>query len=347
MINKDIRVCVAMSGGVDSSVAAKLLCDKGLSVGGAIMKLFDNANDISDAKAVAEYLGIAFDEIDCRESFKSRVIDSFVSSYVNGETPNPCVVCNEYVKFGTFLDGAVSLGYDKVATGHYVSLEIDTNGRTLLKKGADESKDQSYVLYGLSQYQLSHSCFPLGSMSKAQIRELANEYSLPCAHRPESQDICFIKNGDYASYIENVLGRKLPEGDMLLTSGELMAKHKGIIHYTIGQRKGLGVSYKEPLFVVKKSAQTNSVILGTSKELFGDFLVARDVNFIPFDRLTGGMNVTARTRYHQRESKAAISMIDEDKVLVEFEAPQRAICAGQSVVFYDGEYVIGGGIITE
>lgn len=334
-----------MSGGVDSSVAAKILCENGYAVGGAIMKLFDNGIDISDAKAVAEHLGIDFDEIDCRESFKKNVMDSFVDSYVNGETPNPCVVCNEYVKFGAFLDGVLALGYDKVATGHYVSLEQSADGRMLLKKGSDESKDQSYVLYGLTQYQLSHSMFPLGSMSKAQIRELADKYSLPCAHRPESQDICFIKDGDYASYIENVLGKKLPEGDMCLTSGELMAKHKGMIHYTIGQRKGLGVSYKEPLFVVKKNAQTNSVILGTSQELFGSSLVARDVNFIPFDKLSGSLNVTARTRYHQKESKATISMIDENKVLVQFDTPQRAICAGQSVVFYDGEYVVGGGII--
>lgn len=345
MINNEMKICVAMSGGVDSSVAAKILCDNGYTVGGAIMKLFDNSTDITDAKAVAEHLRIAFDEIDCRDSFKRNVMDNFINCYVNGGTPNPCVVCNEFVKFGAFLDGVLSLGYDKVATGHYVSLEQDANGRTLLKKGADETKDQSYVLYGLNQYQLSHSMFPLGSMSKAQIRELANEYSLPCAHRPESQDICFIKDGDYASYIENTLGKKFPEGDMCLTSGELMAKHNGIIHYTIGQRKGLGVSYKEPLFVVRKDAQTNIIILGTSQELFGKTLTANNLNFIPFDKLEGKLTVTARTRYHQKEAKATISMLDENRLLAEFDTTQRAICPGQSVVFYDGEYVIGGGII--
>ncbi len=334
-----------MSGGLDSSVAVKLLVDKGYEVGGAIMKLYENDGDISDAKAVAMLLGISFDVVDCREAFKKWVIDNFISSYLAGETPNPCVICNEYVKFGQFHNLAMSLGYDKIATGHYVISEKDSNGRMLLKKGKDESKDQSYVLYGLTQEQLSNSIFSLGSMSKTEIRQLAREYELPCADRPESQDICFIKSGNYAEYIENAIGRKLPSGDMKLTDGRILAQHKGIIHYTIGQRKGLGVSYSEPLFVVDKNPEDNSVVLGTADELWGDRLIARSVNFIPFDKLSGKLSVTARTRYHQKETKAQISMLDDDKVLVEFDSPQRAICAGQSVVFYDGEYVIGGGII--
>ena len=334
-----------MSGGLDSSVAVKLLSDKGYSVGGAIMKLFDNENDIRDAENVAKLLGVSFDVIDCRDAFKDNVIDSFVNSYLSGETPNPCVTCNEYVKFGQFHKSAMSLGYDKVATGHYVISEADANGRILLRKGKDESKDQSYVLYGLTQSQLSKSIFPLGEMSKADIRKLAREYNLPCADRPESQDICFIKNGNYAEYIENAIGRKLPQGDMKLTNGKVLAQHKGIIHYTVGQRKGLGVSYTQPLFVVDKNPDDNSVVLGTADELWGSSLVARNVNFIPFDKLEGSLHVTARTRYHQKETKAVISMLDNDRVLVEFESPQRAISAGQSVVFYDGDYVVGGGII--
>ncbi len=334
-----------MSGGVDSSVAAKLLIDSGYSVGGAIMQLISNDNDVSDAKAVADFLGMPFDAFDCKSAFTKQVVDYFINSYLEGETPNPCVVCNEKVKFGVFLKLAESLGYNKVATGHYVVTEQDANGRILLRKGCDESKDQSYVLYGLTQEQLRKSIFPLGSMSKSQIRQLAVDYKLPCAERPESQDICFVKDGDYAGFIENAIGKALPQGDMKLTSGEVLSKHKGIIHYTIGQRKGLGVSYKHPLFVVGKNPADNSVVLGSSDELWGNRLTARNVNFIPFDKLCGSITVTARTRYHQKETKAVVSATDENKVVVEFSEPQRAICPGQSVVFYDGDYVVGGGII--
>lgn len=341
----EAKICVAMSGGVDSSVAAKLLIDRGYSVGGAIMQLISNDNDISDAKAVADFLGMPFNALDCKEAFSRHVVDYFIRSYLDGETPNPCVICNEKVKFGEFLKLAEALGYNKVATGHYVATEQDANGRVLLKKGCDEAKDQSYVLYGLTQEQLRKSVFPLGSMGKAQIRQIAAECKLPCAERPESQDICFVRDGGYAKFIEHAIGKTLPQGDMKLTSGEILAKHKGIIHYTIGQRKGLGVSYKHPLFVVGKNSGDNSVILGSSDELWGDRLTARSVNFIPFDRLDRSITVSARTRYHQKETKAVVSPIDENNVVVEFSEPQRAICPGQSVVFYDGKYVIGGGII--
>ncbi len=342
----NVKVCVAMSGGVDSSVAAAFLIDKGYSVGGAIMRLQGNDKDIEDARAVAQKLGIKFDVIDCRSEFEKYVIDDFVSTYIEGATPNPCVVCNKNVKFGVFLDRALKLGYDMIATGHYARLE-NSGGRVLMKKALDESKDQSYVLYGLSQRQLAHVLFPLGEQNKKDVRTAAREELLPAADRPDSQDICFIKEGGHAEFIENKTGRIFPEGEIKLTDGTLLGRHKGIIRYTLGQRRGLGVSYGQPLFVVRKDAAENCVILGTQEELYRKSLIAEDVNFIPFDTLTSPITVTARTRYRQKEAKAVISPIDGGRVLVEFELPQKAVCAGQSVVFYDGEYVVGGGVIAE
>lgn len=341
-----VKVCVAMSGGVDSSVAATLLVDMGYTVGGAIMRLNDNDRDIADARAVAEKLDIGFDVIDCRSDFEKYVIDDFVSTYIEGRTPNPCVVCNRKVKFGAFMDRALALGYDMVATGHYARLE-NSGGRILLKKALDESKDQSYVLYGLSQDQLAHVLFPLGEQNKSDVRTAAREELLPAADRPDSQDICFIKDGDHASYIEKRTGKASPCGVIRLSDGTLLGRHNGIIRYTVGQRRGLGVSYGQPLFVVRKNAADNSVILGTQEELYSSSLIAEDVNFIPFDTLTSPITVTARTRYRQKEAKAVISPMEGGRVLVEFETPQKAVCAGQSVVFYDGEYVVGGGIIAQ
>lgn len=342
----NVKVCVAMSGGVDSSVAAAFLIDRGYSVGGAIMRLNDNDKDIEDARAVAEKLGIRFDVIDCRREFEKYVIDDFVTTYIEGATPNPCVVCNRKVKFGTFMDKTLALGYDKIATGHYARLE-NSSGRVLLKKALDDSKDQSYVLYGLSQWQLSHVLFPLGEQNKSDVRTAARNEFLPAADRPDSQDICFIKDGDHAEFIENRVGKQFPDGEIRLSDGTLLGRHKGIIRYTVGQRRGLGVSYGQPLFVVRKDAAENCVILGTQEELYRSSLIAEDVNFIPFDTLTSPITVTARTRYRQKEAKALISPIEGGKVLVEFDKPQKAICAGQSVVFYDGEYVVGGGIIAQ
>lgn len=342
----NVKVCVAMSGGVDSSVAAAFLIDRGYSVGGAIMRLNDNDKDIEDARAVAEKLGIRFDVIDCRREFEKYVIDDFVTTYIEGATPNPCVVCNRKVKFGTFMDKTLALGYDKIATGHYARLE-NSSGRVLLKKALDDSKDQSYVLYGLSQWQLSHVLFPLGEQNKSDVRTAARNEFLPAADRPDSQDICFIKDGDHAEFIENRVGKQFPDGEIRLSDGTLLGRHKGIIRYTVGQRRGLGVSYGQPLFVVRKDAAENCIILGNQKELYRSSLIAEDVNFIPFDTLTSPITVTARTRYRQKEAKALISPIEGGKVLVTFETPQKAVCAGQSVVFYDGEYVVGGGIIAE
>ena len=342
----NVKVCVAMSGGVDSSVAAAFLIDKGYSVGGAIMRLKGNDKDIEDARAVAQKIGIRFDVIDCRSEFEKYVIDNFVATYIKGATPNPCVVCNRKVKFGTFLERALKLGYDMIATGHYARLE-NSGGRVLLKKALDESKDQSYVLYGLSQKQLAHVIFPLGEQNKSDVRTAARKELLPAADRPDSQDICFIKDGGHAEFIENIVGKAFPEGEIGLSDGTVLGRHKGIIRYTVGQRRGLGVSYGQPLFVVRKNAADNSVILGTQEELYRSSLVAENLNFIPFDTLTSPITVTARTRYRQKETKAVISPIEGGRVLATFETPQKAVCAGQSVVFYDGEYVVGGGIIAE
>ncbi len=335
-----------MSGGVDSSVAAAFLIDKGYSVGGAIMRLQGNDKDIEDARAAAQKLGIKFDVIDCRSEFEKYVIDDFVETYINGATPNPCIVCNRKVKFGVFLERALKLGYDMIATGHYARLE-NSGGRVLMKKAVDESKDQSYVLYSLTQKQLAHVLFPLGEQNKSDVRTAAREELLPAADRPDSQDICFIKDGGHAEFIESRTGKSFPEGDIMLTDGTPLGRHKGIIRYTVGQRRGLGVSYGQPLFVVRKDAAKNCVVLGTQEELYRSSLIAENVNFIPFDTLTSPITVTARTRYHQKEAKALISPIEGGRVLAEFETPQKAVCAGQSVVFYDGEYVVGGGVIAE
>lgn len=340
-----LNICVAMSGGVDSTAAAKLLLSQGYSVGGAVMKLDDNGQDVLDASEAAERLGIRLSVIDCRESFRSCVIDRFAKDYFSGMTPNPCVVCNKYVKLGKLMDSVLSLGYDKVATGHYARLERAGN-RTLLKKGSDRSKDQSYVLYSLSQHQLSRLLLPLGGMTKDDVRRYAAENNIPAADRPESQDICFVKDGDYASFIERHLGKTSPPGAVKLLDGTVLGRHNGLIRYTIGQRRGLGVSYSEPLFVVQKDLPSNSLVLGTKDELYTRELAAADVNYIPFDRLDRPMRVSARTRYHQKEAAAVITPTGEKSAKVRFDEPQRAVCAGQSVVFYDGDLVVGGGFIA-
>ncbi len=333
-----------MSGGVDSTVTAKLLYDNGFTVGGAIMRLFDNEADIADAKSCAEKLGISFDVIDCRKAFEKHVIKNFVNVYLSGATPNPCVVCNRYVKLGYFLDKALSLGYDKIATGHYARLE-NNSGRTLLKRGADPRKDQSYVLYGLNQRQLSHILFPLGELSKEEIRCKAREAGFRNADRPDSQDICFIKNAGYGEFIKSYTGKQPPEGDIILTDETVIGRHNGLLNYTIGQRKGLGVSYSEPLFVIRKDIEKNRLVLGTSDRLTCNRFTVESLNLIPFDELTSPIRVTVRTRYHQTETAATVYPLGLCSAEVIPDKPLSAVCPGQSAVFYDGDYVIGGGLL--
>ena len=346
---------IAMSGGVDSSVAAYLIKEEGYMLKGVTLKLHttkdDNPScctnqDILDAKKVCDVLDIPYEVINFTEDFNKKVIDKFVSTYVNGGTPNPCVDCNRYIKFKKILDLADLHGYSKVVTGHYARVEYDkTLNKYLLKKGLDESKDQSYVLYSLTQKQLSKILFPLGNLTKDKIREIASSLNFVNANKPDSQDICFIKDGKYGEFIEEYSGFKSTPGEFVDKSGNVLGKHKGIINYTIGQRKGLGLSLKSSMFVCEKDILNNRVVLGYSDDLMSDTLVATDVNFIPFDKPEDNLKVTAKTRYKQKEEPATLTMLDNGDVLVKFDKPQRAITKGQAVVFYNGDIVVGGGTI--
>ncbi|WP_294407734.1 tRNA 2-thiouridine(34) synthase MnmA [uncultured Ruminococcus sp.] len=352
------RVLVAMSGGVDSSVSVKLLLDEGYDVAGATMHLYNNEdiglersrtccslNDVEDARLVALKLGIDFHVFNFSSDFKEYVIDNFVDTYLHGATPNPCIECNKHLKFGKFLDRALLLGYDHIATGHYVTKEFDENSqRWLLKRSGDRMKDQSYVLYGMTQEQLKRTLFPVGEMNKDKIRSIAEENSLVNADKPDSQDICFIPDGDYAKFITERAGEQ-PDGDIVLSDGSVLGKHKGLINYTVGQRRGIGVSYSEPLFVINKDINSNKLVMGTKDEVFSISLTASDVNFIPFDKLTEPIECTAQTRYHQQDVPCCVYPLDDNRVRVEFKTPHKAISKGQAVVFYDGEYVVGGGTI--
>ncbi|MCD7742638.1 MAG: tRNA 2-thiouridine(34) synthase MnmA [Ruminococcus sp.] len=352
------KVLVAMSGGVDSSVAVKLLLDMEYECAGATMRLYSNEDigisksktccsldDVEDARFVAFKLGVDFHVFNFSTDFNEQVINHFVNTYLNGGTPNPCIECNKKLKFGKFFERAKLLGFDYIATGHYVRREFDKeSGRWQLLRSPDRAKDQSYVLYGMTQEQLAHTLFPIGEMSKDDIREIAQKNSLVNASKPDSQDICFIPDGDYADFIEKHAGMQ-PEGDIVLDDGSLLGTHKGLIHYTIGQRRGIGVSYSEPLFVIDKDLIKNRLILGTSDKLFRKTLEAEDVNFIMYDHLDKPLRCTAQTRYHQIDKPCTVYPMENGKVRVEFDEPHKAICKGQAVVFYNGEYVVGGGTI--
>lgn len=337
-----------MSGGVDSSVAYILLKDSfGESkIIGATMSLFDGGGEAAEeARAVTGRFGIPHEVFDLKERFRQEVIDKFVQSYANGETPNPCVACNKYIKFGAFFEAASALNCGLMATGHYARVEYDAgSGRFLLKK-AVSAKDQSYVLYNLTQEQLGRTVFPLGNLEKKQVREIALGHGLANSEKPDSQDICFIPDGDYARYIANYTGRVFEGGVIADRNGKILGRHSGIINYTVGQRKGLGLSAPTPLYVIGKDAQTNTVIAGENSELFSDRLIAGEVNWIAFGKLGGTLRLYARTRYSQPEQPCTVSPIDENKASVIFDSPQRAITPGQSVVFYDGDVVVGGGTI--
>ncbi len=341
------KVLVGMSGGVDSSVCAALLKQKGFIVGGVTLNLNDSfdLSNISDAKAVCDKLGIEHFSAELKDEFKTFVIDNFIDEYIKGNTPNPCIVCNKYIKFGKMLEIAKQNGYQKIATGHYAQIK-EENGRYLLCKAEDKTKDQTYVLYCLTQEQLSAAEFPLGALSKLQVREIAESKNLVNAKKKDSQDICFVPDGDYASFIEKTANFVSKTGDYINLKGEKLGEHKGVIHYTIGQRKGLGIALGKPAFVIKKDARTNNVVLGDEEHLFYKKVLVTNVNFIPFDKLESRMNVTAKLRYSQREQKAVITPMENGEVLVEFSEPQRAPSCGQAAVFYDGDIVVGGGTIV-
>ena len=343
------KVMLGISGGVDSAVSAHVLKSQGYDITAVNCCFYKNEGyeaAVEDARAVSERLGIPFRVSDMTEAFRQKVIDSFADTYVKGGTPNPCIVCNRLLKFGAMLDEAIEQGFDYIATGHYARIEKDEGtGRYLLKKGLDPYKDQSYVLYCLTQHQLSHTLFPLGEMTKQQSREIAESLELVNAKKGDSQDICFIPDGDYAAFIERYLERSFPEGSFVDMSGKILGTHKGIIRYTVGQRKGLGLALPAPMYVKEKDIETNRVILSDNESLFSRELYANNINLITCEKIEEPIRVMAKIRYAHKEQWATVTQEGEDLLHVTFDEPQRAIAKGQSVVLYDGDTVVGGGTI--
>ena len=335
-----------MSGGVDSSVAAYLSMEKYEKCAGATMKLLPGFDE-SDAEKITEKLGIPFFVFDFQREFRNCVIQPFIDTYSSGGTPNPCVECNRVMKFDMFAERAAMLGYDKMATGHYARVKYnEKSGRYLLTKAADISKDQSYFLYSLSQEQLANIYFPLGELTKDRVREIAAEQGFENARKKDSQDICFIPGGDYSEFIESCSGEEYPEGDFVDLDGNILGTHKGIIRYTIGQRKGLGLALPEPMYVFEKNVEENKVILCRDDQLFGDTVKATEINLISVENISRPTKVRAKIRYNQTEQPATVIQTLEDELRIVFDEPQRAIAKGQSVVMYEGDTVIGGGIIS-
>lgn len=336
------KVVIGLSGGVDSSASAAILLEMGYEVIGVTMKLWCDSVCAEEAKAVALKLGIPFYVFDFTDDFNKYVVDNFTDEYLNGRTPNPCVMCNKHLKFDAMIKAAESLGADYIATGHYAKIE-KKDGRYLLKRGTDAKKDQTYFLYTLTQDQLSKTMFPLFDVTKDETREKAQQLGLLVAHKKDSQEICFIPDGDYATFIKE-RGGVSPEGEFVTTDGTVVGKHSGIINYTIGQRKGLGIALNKPVYVTDIDVENNRVVLGDNDDLFKTTLFAKDVNFIPFDKPDGEFRCTAKVRYRTVDSPCTVTPL-ENGVKVVFDQPQRAITKGQAVVFYDGDLVIGGGII--
>ena len=351
-MNKE-KVLIAMSGGVDSSAAAHLILQNGYDAIGATMRLIadlplnknQSDSDIIAARQSCERLGIEHTVIDLCDEFKRCVVNDFVSVYLDGKTPNPCIVCNKNIKFGALLDSAEELECHKLATGHYAKIELDGSGRYLLKCAADADKDQSYMLWTLSQEQLSRVILPLGDLKKADVRELAASLSFENAYKKDSQDVCFIPDGCYSEFIELYTGKKSKPGNYIDVNGNVLGQHKGIINYTIGQRKGLGIALGHPMFVTNKSVKDNTVTLGSNEDLFKKTLIATDINLIATDKIDTPIKVQAKARYRQKAAPATVVQLDENTIRVDFVDPIRAISPGQSVVLYDGDTVIGGGII--
>ncbi len=339
------RIMIAMSGGVDSAVAAAL-CAKRAPAAGVTMQHFAacGERDAKDAAALCAMLGIPHFVANLEKEFERAVILPFIATYEAGETPNPCVLCNKAIKFGALLDFAKANGFDRIATGHYARIE-HTENRSLIRLAADRTKDQTYMLYSLTQDVLARVEFPLGALTKPEVRELAGELGFPMAQKSDSQDICFIPDGDYAAFIEKYTGKTPEHGHFLSTDGHVLGTHQGQLHYTVGQRKGLGIALGAPAYVVAKSAADNTVTLGTNEDLFTSRLVAKSINLIPEDTLRAPRKLHAKVRYSQSATLARVEQTGEDELTVEFDTPQRAISKGQSLVLYEDDYLFGGGVI--
>lgn len=355
------KALIAMSGGVDSSVAAYLMIRDGYDCIGAMMRLFDeqflpeggessccSLDDAEDARSVARRLGFPFYVFNSKGEFEEKVIRKFIRCYECGATPNPCIDCNRYLKFDHLMRKGMELGCDFVVTGHYARIRYDeSRGRYLLYQAADLSKDQSYVLYSLNQEQLARTRFPLGEMSKAQAREIAQEQGFINSRKRDSQDICFVPDGDYVGFMERYTGKKYPKGDFLDISGKVVGTHNGAVSYTLGQRKGLGLAMGAPVYVCAKDMEKNTVTVGPSEALFSNTLIAEDWNWFPFPALTEPLRVSAKARYNQPPQPATVYPESDGKAKVVFDTPQRALTPGQAVVLYDGDMVVGGGTIAE
>ena len=345
-----MKALIAMSGGVDSSMAAKLTIEKGIECIGCTMKLFENEDadpdNVEDARNVASRFDMPFYVFDLRDEFQNCVMEKFVQFYAEGKTPNPCIDCNRHLKFGELLQKAEELGCDYIVTGHYGIIEQDeSTGKYILKKGADPAKDQSYVLHRLTQKQLAHILMPLGEYTKTEIRAMAEKAGFANANKPDSEDICFIPDGDYAAMIERFLGKEFPPGEFVDTKGNVIGQHRGIIHYTVGQRKHLGQTFGEPRYVCRVDAENNRVVLGTAEEVFSEKATVTEFNWISGEVPKEDVRCTVRTRYQQKEKPATVRVLSDETVEIIFDEPQRAVTPGQAAVLYDGDIVLGGGTI--
>jgi tRNA-specific 2-thiouridylase len=351
------KVVVGMSGGVDSSVTAYLLKEQGYEVIGITMQVWPedeefeereggccSTSSVEDARRVAYKLDIPFYVMNFKDVFKEKVIEPFIDEYLMGQTPNPCIACNKFIKFDAFLKKAKALGADYIATGHYANI-YEENGRYLLKRSKDDKKDQTYVLYNMTQHQLKHTLMPCGDYNKERIREIAKEIGLNVHNKKDSEEICFIPDNDHGAYIKRERPENVKSGNFVDIRGNVLGKHKGLAYYTIGQRKGLGLALGKPVFVNDIRPNTNEVVLGSEDDIFKNELIAGKLNFLTFDKLKEPINVLAKIRYSAKATKAIVYPYGEDKVRVVFENNVRAITKGQSVVFYNEELLVGGGII--